>query len=63
MLRGKFDPLDPFDIPNLPNYILIEIELKKVRRRKCDPLGPVDRQNLNNYILIEILLKKVGHER
>ena len=29
--------------------LLIEILLKKVRRRKCDPLGPVDSPNLHHY--------------
>ena len=30
--------------------MLIEILLKKVRRRKCDPLGPID--NIHSYISI-----------
>ena len=41
-------------LPNLRifrKYMLMEILLKKVRRRKCDPLCPVD--NLHNCLCIE----------
>ena len=59
MQRRKCDPLGTVDRPDIHNYLLIEILLKKVRRRKCDLLGPVDRPDFHNYVLIEILLKKV----
>ena len=43
--------------------LLIEILLKKVRRRKCDPLSPDDRPDFHNYILMKILLKKVRRKK
>ena len=63
MLYIKFEPFGAVDSPNLYNYVLIEILLKKVRRRKCDPLGPVDRPDFHTYILIESLLYKVRHRK
>jgi hypothetical protein len=48
--KGGGDRLCPVDRQNLHNYILVEILLKKVRRRKCDLLGPVD--DLHNFISI-----------
>ena len=69
MRHGKCDPLGPFDRPNLYNYILTEILLRKVRHEKCDPLfgedrySPVDRPNFHNCALLLILHKKVRHEK